>query len=261
MRFSPGKVIAREGILQIFDDICTGMELFYGIFEGGAVTLDEQESAHCIRVMRHRAGDEVNVIDGRGTMALCRLTSDDPRGARAEVLKEYPLWGTHPYDLTVACCPTKNNDRYEWFIEKAVEVGVDRIVPVIGERSERKIYKCDRARKIALSATKQSLKGCIPEICEPVGVKDFIRGCRATLKLIAWCFEGQKQRTSIVDALAGYDGGEIAVMIGPEGDFSPSEAALALECGFIPVHLGPSRLRTETAALAAVQAVYFHCLQ
>ena len=239
------------------------MELFHAYeADGRLCRLDAEESGHCVRVLRHRAGDEIHVIDGLGTMFRCRLVDDNPRGAEAEVLEAFPGWGSHPYRLTVACCPTKNNDRFEWFVEKATEVGVDRIVPVIGERSERKVYKTDRATRIALSATKQSLKARIPEICEPLSVKDFI--CRSdpaeqvkdSLKLIAYCFEGDTKRISIQEALQAYDGSDITVLIGPEGDFSPEEARLAVEHGYTPVHLGSSRLRTETAAVVAATAVY-----
>ena len=240
------------------------MEIFYAYDgEGNRVLLDAEESAHCVRVLRHRAGDEVNVIDGTGTLLRCRLTLDSPKAAEAEVLERIPDWGTHPYRLTLACCPTKNNDRYEWFVEKATELGVDVIVPVMGERSERKVFKPERARKLALSAAKQSLKGCIPSVEEPVSVRDFIRADREpdALKLIACCFEGEQPRESIRAALEGFHGRNIIVLIGPEGDFSPAEVALAQEKGYRPIHLGPSRLRTETAAVTAAEAVYFrYCL-
>ena len=239
------------------------MELFYAYeSDGKFCRLDSDESGHCVRVLRHRAGDEIHVIDGVGTMYRCRLVDDNPKGAEAEVLEAFPGWGGHPYHLTVACCPTKNNDRFEWFVEKATEVGVDRIVPVIGERSERKVYKTDRALRIALSATKQSLKARIPEIAEPVSVKDFLchselaEQAKESLKLIAYCFEGDTRRISIQEALRGYAGKDITVLIGPEGDFSPEEARLAIDHGYIPVHLGASRLRTETAAVLAATAVY-----
>ena len=233
------------------------MELFYAYeADGRSCRLDADESGHCVRVLRHRAGDEIHVIDGQGTMYRCRLTDDNPKGAEAEVLEAFPGWGGHPYRLTVACCPTKNNDRFEWFVEKATEVGVDCIVPVIGDRSERKVYKTDRALRIALSATKQSLKSRIPEIAEPVSVKDFIRRSGNSLKLIAYCFEGDTRRISIQEALRNYDGKDITVLIGPEGDFSPEEARLAVEQGYVPVHLGASRLRTETAAVLTATAVY-----
>ncbi len=258
------------------------MELFYAYDSDSRICrLDADESGHCCRVLRHRVGDEVNVIDGLGTMYRCRLVDDNPKGAEAEVLEAFPGWGGHPYRLTVACCPTKNNDRFEWFVEKATEVGVDRIVPTIGERSERKVYKTDRALRIALSATKQSLKARIPEIAEPVSVKDFIQisplaslgrndstpchferspegGVEKSLKLIAYCFEGDTKRISIQEALKAYEGKDITILIGPEGDFSPEEARLAVEHGYIPVHLGASRLRTETAAVLAATAVYLH---
>ena len=239
------------------------MELFYAYDSDGRLCrLDSDESGHCVRVLRHRVGDEIHVIDGCGTMYRCRLTDDNPKSAEAEVLEAFPGWGGHPYRLTVACCPTKNNDRFEWFVEKATEVGVDRIVPVIGERSERKVYKTDRAYRIALSATKQSLKARIPEIADPVSVKDFIchsepeEPVKESLKLIAYCFEGDTRRISIQEALATSTATDITIVIGPEGDFSPEEARLAIEHGYIPVHLGASRLRTETAAVVAATAVY-----
>ncbi len=239
------------------------MEIFYAKeVAGKTVFLDQEESAHCIRVLRHRTGDEITVVDGLGTMMRCRLTGDSPRNAEAEVLERTDGWGGHPYSLTMAVCPTKNNDRFEWFVEKATEVGVDAVVPVIGDRSERKVFKTARSRKIALSAMKQSLKAQLPEICEPVSVKDFITGSQSALKLICYCFEGETQRRSIEDVLREVpEGADITIMIGPEGDFSPEEAVLAVENGFIPVHLGPSRLRTETAAVTAATSVYLHFIK
>ena len=240
------------------------MELFYAYeVSGRYCRLDAEESGHCVRVLRHRAGDPVDVIDGLGTLYHCRLTQDNPKGAEAEILSEEKDWGAHPYHLTIGCCPTKNNDRFEWFVEKATELGVDRIVPLIGEHSERKVYKTDRARRIALSATKQSLKARIPEITEPVSVKEFVshsERSEESLFLMAYCFEGETPRTSIKDVLKASGARNITILIGPEGDFSPEEAQLALKSGYLPIHLGPSRLRTETAAVTAVEAVYIHML-
>ncbi len=242
------------------------MELFYAYeTSGSTVRLSQEESQHCVRVLRHRVGEEIDVIDGGGTLYHCRLTDDNPKGAEASVLSCQKNWHSHPYHLTIGCCPTKNNDRFEWFVEKATEVGVDRIVPLIGERSERKVYKTERAQKIAVSATKQSLKARIPEIVEPMTVKEFLKNeipdqVGNDVKMIAYCFEGETPRTSIKEALAGFQGTEITVLIGPEGDFSPEEAALAIDRGYIPIHLGPSRLRTETAAVTAAEAVYFRYL-
>ena len=239
------------------------MELFYSPDMGGGFGhLGPEESVHCVKVLRHRTGDRVHVIDGEGTLYLCELVSDSPKGVDLMVLSSEPDWGSHPYRLTLAVCPTKNNDRYEWFAEKATEVGVDRIVPVIGDRSERKVFKTDRLRKIVLSATKQSLKARLPRVEEPTGVKEFIAGSDTdALRLIAYCFEDEEHpRISIKEALEAFGGDRIEVLIGPEGDFSPEEARLALDAGFVPVHLGASRLRTETAAVTAAEAVYFKYL-
>lgn len=241
------------------------MELFYSYdCDGQVCRLDAEEAAHCTKVLRHRRGDEVNVIDGQGTLYRCILLDDSPKGCTAQVAERIEDWGGHPYRLEMAVCPTKNNDRYEWFVEKATEIGTDAISPVIGDRSERKVYKTERAAKIALSATKQSLKARIPQVNEPVSVKEFIRNApKESLKLIAYCFEDESHpRMSMKEALdrAGEKAREVIVLIGPEGDFSQEEARLAIDCGFIPVHLGNSRLRTETAAVTAASFMYFHFL-
>lgn len=242
------------------------MELFYSKdIEGGICRLDHDESGHCIKVLRHRCGDEISVIDGCGTLYKCRIVSDSHKEVTAAVIEEVKDWGSHPYRLHMAVCPTKNNDRYEWFAEKACEMGFDELSPVIGEHSERRILKTARVEKILVSAAKQSLKAAVPTVNEPLSVKEFITSFadkKDTLKLIAYCFDDENvPRRSIKQVLKGYEGGEIAVMIGPEGDFSKAEADLALQNGFIPVHLGESRLRTETAALTAVSAVYLHYME
>lgn len=240
------------------------MELFYSKdIEGGICRLDQDESGHCVRVLRHRSGDEISVIDGCGTLYRCRIISDSPKGVEAAVLSGVNDWGGHPYTLHLAVCPTKNNDRYEWFAEKACEIGFDELSPVIGEHSERRILKTARVGKVLISAAKQSLKAAVPQVNEPVSVKEFICNAnREALRLIAYCFEDERvPRRSIKEVLDSYKGREIVVLIGPEGDFSKAEAELALEHGFIPVHLGTSRLRTETAALTAAGAVYFRYMQ
>ena len=235
------------------------MELFFSDdIRDGRVRLDPEESAHCVRVLRHRAGDDISVIDGRGTLYRCVLEAADAKGALGRVLACTHGFGAHPYRLTMAVCPTKNIDRFEWFVEKATEIGVDTVAPVIGERSERKILKTERLRRLALSAAKQSLKGAVPQIEEPVSVRDFIAAAPAdACKLICYCFD-DAERIPVTAALQ--TDRPVCVLIGPEGDFSPEEAALARENGWIPVQLGPSRLRTETAALTAVTAVYLASL-
>lgn len=241
------------------------MELFYSQeIEGGICRLDHDESGHCIKVLRHRAGDEISVIDGRGTLYKCRITSDSHKGVEAIVTESIADWGSHPYKLHLAVCPTKNNDRFEWFAEKACEMGFDELSPVIGDHSERRVLKTARVEKILVSAAKQSLKAAVPVVNEPISVKEFISGFQnaasdsTPLKLIAYCFDDERvPRRSIKEVLDGFEGTDVIVMIGPEGDFSREEAELALQAGFIPVHLGASRLRTETAALAATAATYF----
>lgn len=266
------------------------MELFFSKdIDGSICRLDQDESGHCVKVLRHRSGDEISVIDGCGTLYRCRITVDSPKGVEAMVLSSEEGWGGHPYRLHLAVCPTKNNDRYEWFAEKACEIGFDELSPVVGEHSERRVLKTARVEKVLISAAKQSLKAVVPVVNEPVLVKEFIaaqagrsfadaqddRGetqdgrervqddreevqASGTLRLIAYCFEDERvPRRSIKEVLDGFDGTEIIVMIGPEGDFSKAEAEMALSAGFIPVHLGASRLRTETAALTAASAAYF----
>jgi len=274
------------------------MELFFSRdIDGSVCRLDADESAHCVKVLRHREGDDIHVIDGEGTLYTCRILSASPKEVEAQVTGVERDWGAHPYRLRMAVCPTKNTDRYEWFAEKATELGLDVITPVIGDHSERKVFKTDRLKRILLSASKQSLKGAVPQVDEPLPLRELIRtyrdsalrdtllpnGRNPVLKLICCCYEGEEKRVSIGEVLRKFDASgsvpaepyqgwhyaegkasqtesvpEIVILIGPEGDFSREEVALALECGFKPVHLGPSRLRTETAALAAVAAVYFH---
>lgn len=232
------------------------MELFYGqLSDEGLITFDGEESTHMVKVMRHRAGDDIFAMDGSGVLFHCTLLQADAKGSCARINSGEKGWGGHPYHLTLACSPTKNNERYEWMGEKATETGMDRLVPVIGERSERKVYKTDRMRRIVLSAAKQSLKTAIPQISEPMSVLDFIKTApEDSLKLIAYCFEGEK--VSIKEALEKSSATDIIILIGPEGDFSPKEVAEAIRKGFKPVHLGSSRLRTETAALFGVSCVY-----
>jgi len=237
------------------------MEIFFSRdFSGGECRLGSEESSHLVRVMRHKAGDEIFVTDGAGTLYKCVLEDPSPRSAVARVVEAVPDCGAHPYNLTMAVCPTKNIDRYEWFAQKATEIGIDCIVPVIGEHSERKVFKPERIERVILSALKQSLKTKIPVVEDAISVRDFVRreASSDALKLIAHCMEGQ--RTSVTDALSSYKGRDIIVMIGPEGDFSRDEISSAIECGFIPVHFGDSRLRVETAALVATTAVYLDFL-
>lgn len=254
------------------------MEIFYSTeITQDSCILSDDEAGHCVKVLRHREDDVISVIDGEGTLYQCRIVSASHKKVETVIVSALHGWGAHPYRLHLAVSPTKNTDRYEWFAEKACEIGVDTITPVIGQHSERKVFKTARIEKILISAAKQSLKGAVPAVNGPVSVKEFIdeygdihtshdgkaippagRPAEAPLRLIAYCFEDDSHpRISIKEALDRYDGTEVIVLIGPEGDFSQEEAALAISRGFIPVHLGQSRLRTETAAVTAAEAAYF----
>ena len=194
----------------------------------------------------------------------------NPREAVAQVLSVEDGFGTHPYRLWMAVAPTKNIDRFEWFTEKAVEMGIDRITPLLCAHSERKVYNRERGQRIVVSAAKQSLKGAVPQLDELTPFKALMEEVSgfAGCKYIAYCdsdiASGLNTRKSLAEALdavrsdaSGVDGQPQALfLIGPEGDFSSEEIASALAAGFFPLSLGPSRLRTETAAVLCVSALY-----
>lgn len=221
--------------------------------------LPADEAAHCVRVLRHGRGDVIEVVDGRGGAFSCRIADIGRRGEVAldilERREEPPHWRG---SLTLAIAPTKNADRMEWLVEKAVEMGVDRIVLLRCEHSERKVQKTDRLLRVMVSAMKQSLKAVLPRLEGPVPFGDFIASLKGddALKLIAHC-DDSGPRVDIAGVLVAHDrGADVVVLIGPEGDFSPAEIAEALQAGFRPVTLGRSRLRTETAALFALAALH-----
>ncbi len=229
---------------------------------------DEEEFKHCIKVLRHKRGDSISFIDGCGgnyTGEITEIKSKEFSVLITSVEKEPGL----PYNLNMAVAPTKNSERFEWFVEKAVEIGVNEISPVIGDFSERKVYKTERAKRVVMSAVKQSLKSYLPAVNEAVKVSEFIesKAGSSAMKLIGYCEECNK--VSLAKALTdnlpqGIQKNEapvdIIVLIGPEGDFSTKEVELAVKNGFKIIHLGASRLRTETAALFVVSSVYLHSM-
>lgn len=214
--------------------------------------LPEGESHHCVKVLRRRPGDNVEVIDGKGYVYSCRLLEAHPKHAMVEIVsrRELPLpWN---FNLTIGIAPTKHIDRMEWLTEKLVEIGVNRIIPLRGDHSERKELKTERLEKIAVSAMKQSLKATMPQIDEMTAVSDAIHNCKATQRFICYC-DDSVERKLLSDELR--KGENVCVLVGPEGDFSSAEVELALANGFTPVSLGDMRLRTETAALFAVSII------
>ena len=228
------------------------MQLFLGQIKGLEFYLDKAEIQHCVKVLRKTVGDSIHFICGDGNLYLGNISFVSKSNVYGSFTKVKSNFGSVPYDLTVAIAPTKNMDRFESFVEKAVEMGIKRIVPLICERSERKIVKIQRLEKIALSATKQSMKGTLTVISEAIPFKTFCSTDHSNM-LIAHC-EEDVQKTSITEQLT--KGLATTILIGPEGDFSPSEIALAKQIGAKPLHLGSSRLRTETAGLVAVATVY-----
>lgn len=211
--------------------------------------LPEVESAHCCRVLRMRAGDVIYVVDGKGNAFECELIDPNPKHAGVEILSKHEEPKHWAPQITLAVAPTKNMDRMEWLVEKAIEIGVDKIVFLNCEHSVRRVVKRERVEKIIISSMKQSLKAKLPELVEMIDYDDFVKNCDSKLKYFGYCSPEVEKREFACD----YDGvSDLAIMIGPEGDFSPEEVELAMNCGFAPVTFGNTRLRTETAALYAL---------
>lgn len=247
------------------------MEVFYSNkIEKGKITLPAEETAHCIKVLRHKVGDEVKVSGGDGNLYRCTIVNISPKGAELEIISIEGGFGKHPYFLHVGIAPTKNIDRYEWFLEKSTEVGIDAITPLLCDHSERKVIKEERQQRVVIAAAKQSIKGEVPQTTHLTPVLDFIAQMKDFDggKYIAYCDSeliGPQglpiKRVPLTLALEGQlnTKGTLrsVVLIGPEGDFSYREIEAAAQSGFVPVSLGESRLRTETAALVATMAHYF----
>lgn len=213
-----------------------------------SLTLPESDSGHCVRVLRMRAGDELEAVDGNGRLYRCRITDADPRHTALEIIASEELPRVWPADITVAVAPTKNSDRIEWLVEKLVEIGIDRIVPLQCRHSERKNINTDRLRKIAVAAMKQSLKATLPLIDDMTPFSRYIAEEKSAGRFIAYCDPTIPRRLLAKQYVPGQ---QTAILIGPEGDFDPAEIRLALDSGWQPVTLGDNRLRTETAALVA----------
>lgn len=211
-------------------------------------TLSEEESKHCVRVLRLAIGDKIVLIDGKGGWYNAIIMDDNPKRCVVKIVEVQKEIGKRKFRLHIAIAPTKNNDRMEWFIEKATETGIDEVSWIECNNSERNTVKTERLEKVAVSAIKQSLKTYLPKINELAAFKKFID---STLnfkgqKFIAHCNEAAGK----AHLKALYTKGEdVLVLIGPEGDFTPDEVKLALSNGFKDISLGNSRLRTETAAL------------
>lgn len=230
------------------------MQLFYNpdIEENqDEIEFPRDESKHIVKVLRKNVGDALEVTNGRGSLFKVKITEANPNRCKAAVIaseKEKPT----SWHLQLAVAPTKMNDRYEWFLEKATEIGMHEVTPVICDHSERKHVKLNRFERVLQSAMKQSLHFTLPTLNEVVNLKEFLKKDISGQKFIAHC-EEKKERFQLKEKLQ--PSGEITILIGPEGDFSSEEIQLALQLGWQPVSLGNSRLRTETAAIVACHTV------
>lgn len=210
-------------------------------------TLNEEESKHCVRVLRLPIGSLVNLVDGRGGFYTAEITSDNPRKVSLTILNVETEFHKRNHYLHIAVAPTKNIDRIEWFLEKATELGIDEITPIITDRSERRVVKEDRLNKVITAAVKQSIKAYHPILNEAISFSKFLNSPLEGEKLIAHCIDNEEKKY-ISDLVIPHE--KYLILIGPEGDFTPEEVNLALNKGFKPLTLGDNRLRTETAALS-----------
>jgi 16S rRNA (uracil1498-N3)-methyltransferase len=230
------------------------MQLFYNpdITEKlETVAFNKEESRHIVRVLRKTSGDELSITDGKGKLFLAKIVQATDKKCIAQISAWEHKPKTWDYHLHIAIAPTKMNDRFEWFLEKATEIGVDEITPVFCDHSERRQIKAERMEKVMLSAMKQSLKFNLPVLNKPVKFKELVNTNNWDLGLIAHCEDGAKNHLKSFFPFHK----KIMILIGPEGDFSVGEIDQALQMGIKPVTLGESRLRSETAGVVACNAV------
>lgn len=224
------------------------MHLFYTPEIATTLELPDEEAAHCVRVLRLTMGDAITLTDGCGKFYEAVITAATNKRCTVQITKEIAWQKPWTGHLHLAMAPTKNMDRTEWFAEKATEIGFDELTFLQCRFSERKVIKTERIEKILVSAMKQSLKAVKPILNEMTDINRFLQTDFKGQKFIAHCYPGEKPLLQQVVK----PGSDVLVLIGPEGDFSEEEVKLAIEHGFQPISLGQSRLRTETAALAAV---------
>ena len=232
------------------------MQVFYApdIYSNNYI-LNETESKHCIKVLRMAAGDIVKLIDGKGNLYEGIISDPNPKKCLITITKVSENFEKRDYKLHIAISPLKNPERFEWFVEKSIEIGIDEITPLICYRTEKQSIRAERIEKIIISAMKQSLKAIGTVLNPPCSFNEFISKSADSIKMIAHCNESFSDRVSISQT---YKKGDNAVIIiGPEGDFTETEIDVAKGHNYQPTHLGKSRLRTETAGIIACHLVYF----
>lgn len=214
-------------------------------------TLNETESKHCVRVLRLSKNDPIILIDGKGGWYEASISDANPKKCKVEITNHIREYGKRNHYLHMAVAPTKNIDRFEWFLEKATEIGVDEITPILCEHSERKVIKHDRLQKVIISAMKQSLKAYLPKLNPLTPFSDLLNVPFNGKKFIAHCYDQDKRelKREVNQSTSNL------ILIGPEGDFSEGEVQQAMGQKFVPVSLGESRLRTETAGVVACHTV------
>lgn len=234
------------------------MQLFFSEhITNNTILLNDEESVHCTKVLRHTVGSIVHIIDGLGNLYTTTISEIHKRQTICSIVDVKQNFGIHPYFLRMCVAPTKNIDRFEFFIEKAVEMGVNEIIPIQCDNSERSIIKPERFERICISAIKQSYKAHKPTITPIQKCSDILTTHFEGNNCIAHCNDSSEKKHIFSHITKGIP---TTILIGPEGDFSLQEIALATQHNWHEVHLGTSRLRTETAAIAAVHSVYVkHC--
>jgi len=232
------------------------MHRFYCPDIATTFTLSEDESKHCVRVLRLAEGDTIEVIDGAGMLYTCYITIAHPKRCAIAISNSQHIPNHWRHRIVVGIAPTKHLDRMEWMVEKCVEIGIDRIIPLRCHNSERTVLKTERLQSIMIAAMKQSLKTTLPQLDELTTLDKLLSESIAGDRFIAYC-DAELPRDQRLDFCKCYrPNTDTLVLIGPEGDFSPDEVTEALRRGFTPVTLGDSRLRTETAAIMAVASMH-----
>ena len=218
------------------------------IAAGTAVVLDEDTSKHVVQVLRMQNSEQLQLTDGKGNLFTCEITDNNRKRCALNVLQTSTNKPSSK-KISIAISLLKNNSRFEWFLEKATEIGVTEIIPLICERTEKTAFKFERMKSILVSAMLQSQQCWLPQMGEPVKYKDFIAADNATQKFIAHC-EDENNKASLASKLSIPSTSKL-ILIGPEGDFTKDEIELAIQNNFVPVSLGNTRLRTETAGIVA----------
>lgn len=228
------------------------MHVFYSkTVSGKQLVLSHEESVHAIRVLRIQPGERAEILNGKGQRFIARYEGAQSKQCFFSVMETEDV-AARPIQLTMAVAPTKSIDRFEWFLEKSTELGVERIIPIVTRHSERKVVKTERSKKVLIAAMKQSRTAWLPEITEPISLQDFMKNQAnpSATRYIAHCH--QQPLTHLIHEKPKQ---KVEILIGPEGDFDAEEVKLAVDSGWKEISLGQNRLRTETAAVVAVHLI------